>query len=90
LVKGGRIDISVSEMDKSLVVEITDNGVGRIRSKQSGLDSTGKGQKITQQFLEMYTKLTGKKASMEFIDLFAEDDSPSGSRVIFTFQINRT
>lgn len=75
-------------------VVIEDNGVGRtiaeqMKSKQS-LRNKSFGSLISSERIKYFAVLTGKKASFEIQDLFYDDGTAAGTRIIMLLPINNT
>ena len=67
-----------------LQIEITDDGIGREKSKQVQnykQISTGKGHDIIQQIVEMYNRLNKTEVSFEINDLKDVDGKNNGTKV---------
>jgi len=79
---GGELFIRVYLNDNKLVLEITDNGIGREGSLKSEKSSTGKGIQIMEQFYELYYKITNIRVHSHITDLFDENGKPAGTKVI--------
>jgi hypothetical protein len=70
-----------------LILEITDNGVGRTTSEVSEITSTGKGMQIMKQFYDLYFKSTGTRVQSMVTDLYDEAGHASGTKVVVTISI---
>ncbi|MEI7726837.1 MAG: histidine kinase [Bacteroidota bacterium] len=79
---GGEINIQARVEDHKLILEITDNGVGRTASAVAGKISTGKGMEMMEQFFALYYKITGVKVQSNVSDLTDESGNPIGTRVV--------
>jgi LytS/YehU family sensor histidine kinase len=79
---GGEIVIHARHEDRKLILEITDNGVGRAASAGEGKTSTGKGMEIMEQFFELYHKITGARVQTMVTDLKDEAGKPAGTKVV--------
>ncbi len=79
---GGEIVIFARHEDRKLILEITDNGVGRAASAVEGKTSTGKGMEIMEQFFDLYHKITGIRVYSEIIDLNNPENEQNGTKVI--------
>lgn len=77
----GLLKIFVNNRSHSCIIEISDNGIGRLRSKEIDSFSSGKGLIIMNQMLELYSDLKQKKITYLIEDLFPESEMP-GTRVI--------
>ena len=78
----GKIDITCYLNAETLVIEVEDNGIGRKRAMESGSQSTGKGMVIMDQFLGLYSKISGIPIETEIQDLMDAQGVPSGTKVI--------
>jgi len=68
-----------------LQIEITDDGIGRKKSKQAQnyrQTSTGHGHQIIKQIVEMYNRLNKTKVSFEITDLYDADKKCIGTKVL--------
>lgn len=66
---GGLISILVKNADKNVIIEIEDNGIGRKAAKQrENQNSTGKGLKLTKEYIELINSLNKEKIKLEIID----------------------
>jgi hypothetical protein len=81
---GGVISIRAWSEDHKLILEITDNGIGRAAAERAGTTSTGRGTEIMAQFFELYHRVTGVKVQSEINDLLDEAGNAAGTRVKFT------
>lgn len=68
---------------------IEDNGIGRARAAKIKLEkenhSKSLGMKITQDRLELLCEQYKKELSFSVIDLYDEDKSPAGTRIVLKF-----
>ncbi len=78
---GGVIDIAASKEKDYLVITIKDNGIGRNAATKNISQSTGRGMKILTQFFETYNKYNKNQLKQEIIDLYDDDNKPSGTKV---------
>jgi two-component sensor histidine kinase len=78
---GGNVDIEISRDQDYLVINISDNGIGRNAAGKKMSESTGKGMKILAQLFETYNKHNSKPLRQEITDLYDEDRNPSGTMV---------
>lgn len=79
---GGLLDIDLRLIENELRIIITDNGIGREESGKQKKISTGKGLGIMDELYSVYNRIYDDKVSSEIIDLFNEDGSAAGTRVI--------
>ena len=75
------INIRVRHDSQAIVLEITDNGIGRDAARNSGYETSGKGMKIMDQFYDLYEKITGTRIYSEITDLYTPAGMPSGTSV---------
>jgi LytS/YehU family sensor histidine kinase len=80
--EGGFILIRVRNEERALVLEITDNGVGREAAAKEGKTSTGKGMEIMEQFFDLYHKITGIRVQSNIMDLRDETGKAAGTKVV--------
>jgi len=78
---GGQIHIHAYREKDKLILEITDNGIGREQSSKSEKTSTGKGTRIMEQFFDLYYKITGIRVTSEITDLNDADTGKTGTKV---------
>lgn len=77
---GGKLGIEAQQEDGIVNISIRDNGIGRKKaSEYSGL-STGRGQGIVDQILELYYSMNRIRITYEIIDLM-NDHTPAGTQV---------
>jgi two-component sensor histidine kinase len=80
--KKGLIEINISKDRQNLVIEITDNGVGREKAAEIKNNSTHLGLKVTEQFYMLINKYNRNKISRRIIDLYDENGMPAGTKVV--------
>ena len=83
----GHLKISAKTIDHHLILEITDNGIGRKKAEEMAGKSTGKGMKAMEEFLMLYQKITGTKVVTLIEDLADSDGKPLGTNVIVKIQM---
>jgi len=72
----GLIKIDVKNNEKNAIILVKDNGIGRKKAKNStSTPSTGKGLKLTKEYIGLINSLNKEKIVLEFIDNFEEDNS---------------
>jgi hypothetical protein len=78
------IHLSIKDLKDSIRIEIHDNGVGREESKRSGKKRSGKsfGQDITDERLQILNVREAPSSTFKIIDLYDENNKPSGTLVI--------
>jgi hypothetical protein len=84
--KKGNILISVKSHD-GLKITVKDNGIGREKTKEYSLMSTGKGLHIVDETLKLYNSLRNVSINYSITDIYNEDNSPAGTKV--EININR-
>jgi hypothetical protein len=77
---GGELSINGTKKNGLIHISIKDNGIGRVKAKEMGLFSTGKGLGIIDQIIEFYYKLYNLKISYQIVDLY-ENDKATGTEV---------
>ncbi len=81
ITEGGLIEISVFDDEKSAIIEIEDNGIGRKKAaKNKAEKSTGKGLKITEEYIKLINSLNKEKILIKYIDKI-ENGKSKGLRV---------
>jgi sensor histidine kinase YesM len=74
--------------DQTIQVIIEDNGVGRTKAEEMKSKQTLKnksfGSQISQDRIKYFSELTGKVAELKIEDLYHEDGSSAGTKVILT------
>lgn len=89
--ENGRINISYTFTDGLIMLEVTDNGIGRDKAgkKQPVMKKQSVSTKLTEKRLDHFRKILGKKKiSYEIIDLF-EDGKAAGTRVVMLLPCKR-
>ena len=79
--KDGKLEIKAFKKNKSTIIIISDNGIGREKAMQYSSLSTGKGIGIVNQTLELYFKLKNVRIKYKITDLYNEAGNPTGTRV---------
>lgn len=87
LPENGMLTISVTTRDRWLILEITDNGIGRKNAAQSPKKSTGKGMKAMNEFLTLYQKTTGTRIETRIEDAFPDVSDRPGTKVTVKIEI---
>ena len=89
--ENGRINISYTFTDGLIMLEVTDNGIGRDKAgeKQPVMKKLSVSTRLTEKRLEHFRKILGeKKISYEIIDLF-EDGKAAGTKVVMLLPCKR-
>lgn len=79
--KGGNLDIELKNADDALLIEITDNGIGRVKSAGQSKNSTGKGLETMEELYSIYNKYYNEKVSSQITDLYDPQGNPAGTKV---------
>ncbi|MGB0879725.1 MAG: histidine kinase [Polaribacter sp.] len=74
----GTLSMSIKKISDTLLIKISDNGVGRSKTKNT--KKTSKGLSLTQKRLQVLSKMKGKKATIEIEDLVS-NNKPTGTTV---------
>lgn len=78
----GFLSIDVIAANSSIIIQIQDNGVGRkISNKNNDGSNTGQGLNIIDEMISLFHQLKGIKIKYEIIDLYANDNKPSGTLI---------
>jgi len=81
LEKGGILNIELKNSKGTLIIEITDNGIGREKSSSREKTSTGKGLETMQELYSIYNKYYSEKISSQILDLYDNHGKPAGTKV---------
>ncbi|MFH1120846.1 MAG: histidine kinase [Bacteroidota bacterium] len=84
----GEIRINAMLESETLVLKVTDNGVGRKQAKESSFQSTGKGRYIMKQYFELFNKVNKTKMTDLIIDLYDDQGEAAGTEVMVTIPLN--
>jgi sensor histidine kinase YesM len=84
--KDGLLTIELKSADESLVIVITDNGIGRVRSGDREKSSTGRGLKTLEELFSVYNRYYKEKISSQIIDLYDPAGKPAGTRVCISIR----
>ena len=80
-----RLYLRVRKYNAGLLIEIEDNGVGRIKSRAIKLNSDNsydsKGTQINQQRIELLNKYFQNENKVTFKDIYDKDRKPTGTKV---------
>lgn len=77
----GEVEVSIRKENQFVTIQITDNGIGRVKAKQSGSFSTGKGLASMEKLYEYINKESKEKIETQIEDLFDEKGRPAGTKV---------
>jgi ligand-binding sensor domain-containing protein len=81
---GAVLSININQNERMLKISIQDNGVGREHAKalQKGNTHRSVGMELTRKRTEVLSKMPGEeKVSIEIIDLYDQQNKPTGTRV---------
>jgi two-component sensor histidine kinase len=82
LEKDSLLKIRISQTNQYLIIEIDDNGVGREHTREFKSGSTGKGQKIMQEYYQVFNKSNKQKITCKIVDKKDGLGKPDGTRVV--------
>jgi len=84
----GKIVIRICESDMNILIEVSDNGIGRIKGKdikdKSGKMPESLATRITEERIANLNRKYQRKIKLQIIDLFDENMKPSGTKVLLT------
>jgi ligand-binding sensor domain-containing protein/two-component sensor histidine kinase len=87
----GRINVSVKEVDESIVCEIDDDGIGRemstLNKPITQVIHESKGVRLSQTRLDIERMLNETQANINIIDKY-ENTGSTGTKVVITFNLN--
>ena len=86
--EGGRVDLRVSRLDRSVLIVVSDNGVGRAVAAVSGRSGFGQGITTIDRIFRFMNRFNREKAGFEIIDLKDDGGNPSGTEVRITIPDN--
>jgi len=72
---------------RKLVLEISDNGIGREAAASREKTGTGKGMEIMEQFFELYHRITGVRVQSTVNDLKDQNGNAVGTKVEVVIQL---
>lgn len=88
----GTIKVNTYKKDNSIIVEITDNGIGREKANQLKLKSAQRnksmGMQITQDRMAISNMVSNDHIEVEIFDLYGESGQSEGTRVVITLNQN--
>lgn len=83
--KSGHVQITIRDMDTSVLCTIQDDGVGREQARKiqetTNKAHRSRGFQITQQRIELLNSMYGEKFNIQIVDLYTADGNPMGTRV---------
>lgn len=78
----GILVIRCIKQQNFLILEVEDNGVGRVNAQSQEQKSTGKGQQVMDQQTELYNRYSHGSISTQIVDITGADHKPAGTKVI--------
>jgi sensor histidine kinase YesM len=87
--KDNKLTIHIYENENNLIIEIIDNGIGRLAASSNQLKAKAEnhepmGLKITEERIQQYGILKNKITNLEIIDLFNNKNQSIGTKVILS------
>ena len=83
--KSGHVQVTISDMETSVLCTIEDNGVGREQARKiqetTNKAHRSRGFQITQQRIDLLNSMYGQKFNIQIVDLYSHDGTPQGTRV---------
>jgi hypothetical protein len=77
---GGKVDVIISNKNRSLEIRIIDNGIGRVAAARQIAEGSGNGLKMITSLFEVANSHNNSSSTIEIIDL-EENGSASGTSV---------
>lgn len=77
----GFVSIDIAKIDKSISIQVQDNGVGRKKSNKNHDQNTGQGLKIINEMILLFEQVQGIKIEYKIVDLYSNDNKPSGTLI---------
>jgi LytS/YehU family sensor histidine kinase len=87
LEKKGLLNVTIFMKGNNLILQVTDNGVGRKYAGDHGAETTGKGLAVMKQYAELFNKYHPGKISTAIEDLIDNSGNPEGTRVRITLSL---
>jgi hypothetical protein len=89
----GDIELEIKTDSEFLIVTVQDNGIGRAEAEKRKQASQGKaktvGLSIVHQRIKNYNAINREKISFNIVDLFHDNGTPSGTKVILLLPLIR-
>lgn len=89
--EGGRVEINIApsaKVEKAIVVEVSDNGVGRAEAARLNRRSTKKGLQILLEQIALYNQMNRRPITQEVTDLYDDRGKPAGTRFAMTIPLD--
>lgn len=77
----GEIKVAMKKEEENSVIEVSDNGIGRVAAKKLGQKGTGQGVDLVERIFEHYNKRSEFNYDFEIIDMRDKEDKASGTMV---------
>ena len=77
--EGGHIDIHIHQNDTDVIVEVTDDGVGRDAAAKLNRTSTKQGLLLLNEQIALYNQTNNRKIRQQVTDLYDAGGNPSGT-----------
>ncbi len=77
-----KLTINITKEQQKIKISISDNGIGRQKSKELGTTDTGKGMQIVDTIIMGYNKLYGGNISYQIADLLGDNGAGLGTEVV--------
>ncbi len=84
----GKVTIRLYLREKNLIIEISDNGIGRKKSKELKTQGTGFGLKIMENYIALFNETNRSKIRQRIIDI--DNGINTGTTVEITIPIDYT
>ena len=92
---GGKVVVRCKKQDEYLIIEVMDDGIGRVKAKEIGSKGTQNGIKMQRELRDIYNKQNLNSIKQEYFDtIFTDENGESfGTKVVieipiqFNFQI---
>ncbi|PLX10396.1 MAG: hypothetical protein C0598_10470 [Marinilabiliales bacterium] len=79
--ENGKVDISINNNQHSLQIEISDDGIGRKKSKELKTQGTGIGLKLMDNYFKLFNEFNKNKITYNITDLYDNKGNPSGTNI---------
>jgi sensor histidine kinase YesM len=77
----GELTVEIKNANDGVLIQITDNGIGRKRSAELGTHGNGQGIKLIQAQLDFYNQNNNHKITQTFTDMEDENGIALGTKV---------
>jgi ligand-binding sensor domain-containing protein len=77
----GELTVEIKNANDGVLIQITDNGIGRKRSSELGTQGNGQGIKLIQAQLDFYNQNNNHKITQTFTDMEDENGIALGTKV---------